>query len=146
MKLDIKGEEGIRKFQIFSLGEILAAYTGTKKLEEWKAWRKKCSFFSIFNSLSLPPVSLSIPVTSSRSGLWLLAVYKLLQPFPGLLGPQKQSWGSKPHALLSAPNKQQAWKEKKRKKKLDNLSSHQSKSPSSPVLVWAELVSFLPKG
>ena len=50
----------------------------------------------------LPSVFQTLP---PDLGPGLLAVYKLLQPFSGLPGPQKQSWGSKPHPLSSARNK-----------------------------------------
>lgn len=114
---------------------------------------KKCSFSSAVNLnkiLSHYPLShlafLSLP---PDLGSGLLTVYKLLEPFPGLPVPQKQSRGSKPHPLSSAPNKQQALKKQKKKKtKLNSLSFHQSTSLLSPVgPIWSaqNTVSFLPK-
>lgn len=50
-------------------------------------------FYIEQDSLLLSLILLSIPVTSPELGSGLQAAYKLLQPFPGLLGPQKQSTG-----------------------------------------------------
>lgn len=62
--LDIKnkGKEGCWKILLFNLGEMLIAWTKTKKPEEWNAWRRNTAFL-------LSELELSIQVTFPGSAL-----------------------------------------------------------------------------
>lgn len=113
----MKGERGCRKFRFLALRKCWQLKQ--QQIRRVEGVEKKCSFSSAVNLnkiLSHYPLShlafLSLP---PDLGSGLLTVYKLLEPFPGLAVPQKQSRGSKPHPLSSAPNKQQALKKQKKK-------------------------------